>query len=64
MGVVSGPKVVSKGLKLFWDPANTDSYPGSGSKLYNLVGSANLSGSTSSTEGLFVMHLLVIIYME
>ena len=53
MGVVSGPKVVSKGLKLFWDPANTDSYPGSGSKLYNLVGSANLSGSTSSTEGLF-----------
>ena len=51
MGTIAGPKVVTKGLKVYWDPANTDSYPGSGSKIYNLVGSRNLSGSISSTNG-------------
>jgi len=51
MGTIAGPKVITKGLKIYWDPANTDSYPGSGSYIYNLVGSRNLSGSISSTQG-------------
>ena len=47
MGTIAGPKIVTRGLKIYYDPANTSSYPGTSVYVYNLVGSANLSGSIS-----------------
>jgi len=56
----TGPNIVSNGLALCWDPANSKSYPGSGTSITDLVGSnttitqtngtlaeAGISGSTS-----------------
>ena len=37
----SGPKVVTDGLVLYLDPANPDSYPGSGNTWYDISGRGN-----------------------
>ena len=41
MASFAGPKIVTGGLKLFYDAANTDSYSGSGSTVYDLSGNSN-----------------------
>lgn len=41
MASFAGPKIVTGGLKLFFDAANTDSYPGSGTTWYDLSGNDN-----------------------
>ena len=48
MASFAGPKIVTGGLKLFYDAANTDSYSGSGSTVYDLSGNSN-HGTTSGT---------------
>ena len=60
MASFAGPKIVTGGLKLFYDAANTDSYSGSGSTVYDLSGNSNhgtlLNSPTFSSDkgGCFV----------
>jgi hypothetical protein len=41
MAEIHGPKIVRDGLILHWDPATKDSYPGSGTTIYDLSGNGN-----------------------
>ena len=43
MGLFYNPSVVLDGLLLMLDPANTKSYPGSGTLTYNLINSASIN---------------------
>jgi len=60
MASFAGPKIVTGGLKLFYDAANTNSYSGSGSTVYDLSGNSNhgtlLNSPTFSSDkgGCFV----------
>ena len=44
MASFAGPKIVTGGLKLFYDAANMNSYSGSGSTVYDLSGNSNTDG--------------------
>ena len=53
MSYANGPKIVTDGLVLCLDAANTKSYPGSGSTWYDLSGNGNngtISGATYSAS--------------
>lgn len=54
MGFSRGPKIVTDGLVLTLDAANTKSYPGSGTSIYDLSGNGNTgtltNGAAYSTE--------------
>lgn len=41
MAEVHGPKIIKEGLILHWDPADKNSYPGSGTIIYDLSGNGN-----------------------
>jgi len=41
MGLNYGPKIPTSGLVLHWDAASTNSYPGSGTTIYDLSGNGN-----------------------
>jgi len=43
-----GPKIVTDGLILYIDPANSKCYPGSGTNLYDLIDSNNITLSNES----------------
>lgn len=43
MSVISGPQSSRTGLLLHYDPANVKSYPGTGTTVYNLAGTNNLT---------------------
>jgi hypothetical protein len=49
-----GSNIVTNGLILYWDPADKDSYPGTGTTIYDLSGNGNdgglMNGSIFSTN--------------
>ena len=49
MSYNNGPKIVSEGLALYWDIANTNSYSGTGSTIYDLCGNYNATLFNSPT---------------
>lgn len=54
MGFSRGPKIVTDGLVLALDAANTKSYPGSGTSIYDLSGNGyngSLNDGTSASNG-------------
>ena len=55
MSVKGGPNIVSSGLILHLDASNTDSYPGTGTKWYDLSGFAKTGtlGSPTFNNGVF-----------
>ena len=56
MSIGYGPRVVTDGLVLALDAADTNSYSGSGSTLYDLSGGGNdgtISGATFNSDGYF-----------
>jgi len=55
MGILAGPDIVTNGLVGLWDAGNIDSYPGSGSVMYDLVGPNHLTndGATYNSNGYF-----------
>ncbi len=57
MGTSYSPKIVTDGLVGYWDPADKNSYPGSGTTLSDLSGYGNhgtISGATFDSNGYFV----------
>ena len=49
MALVRGPNIVNDGIVYCWDVGNLMSYPGSGTTLADLVGTANLTVNGSPT---------------
>ena len=55
MGIAYNPKVPTEDLSLLFDPANSKSYPGSGTTIFDLSGNGNngtLSGSPVFSNGI------------
>lgn len=60
MTIYGGPDIVTDGLILHWDAANTKSYPGSGNTWFDLIGNNNgtRNGTTylSDNKGIFSLN--------
>ena len=49
MGIAYNPRIVTDGLRVFYDAGNIKCYPGSGNTLFSLNGTENATATTIST---------------
>ena len=61
MALIYGPSIIKDGLILHWDPADINSYPGSGTTIYDLTGN-NYNGTLYNGVGYSTTNGGVLVY--